>query len=104
MRSYSPETIGVMTDERQRRCHEDAGAHQLGNRATVRSAICWPCRRTSVPEQSGVAPLHHRRNANGPRRSFNTALLHRAFPGVRIIGLFIARRVPEAVDIEDFDF
>jgi hypothetical protein len=73
MRSYSPETIGVMTDERQRRCHEDAGAHQLGNRATVRSAICWPCRRTSVPEQSGGAPLHHRRKANGPRRSFNTA-------------------------------
>jgi hypothetical protein len=31
------------------------------------------------------------------------AVLQRAFPGVRIIGLFIARRVPEAVDIEDFD-
>jgi predicted amidophosphoribosyltransferase len=31
-------------------------------------------------------------------------VLHRAFPGVRIIGLFIARRVPEAANIEDFDF
>jgi hypothetical protein len=31
------------------------------------------------------------------------AVLQRAFPEVRIIGLFIARRVPEAVDIEDFD-
>ena len=31
------------------------------------------------------------------------AVLQKAFPGVRIIGLFIARRVPEAVDVEDFD-
>jgi hypothetical protein len=31
-------------------------------------------------------------------------VLHRAFPGMRIIGLFIARRVPEAANIEDFDF
>ena len=30
-------------------------------------------------------------------------VLERTFPGVSIIGLFIARRVPEAVDIEDFD-
>lgn len=30
------------------------------------------------------------------------ALLQRAFPGTPIIGLFIARRVPEAVDFEDF--
>jgi hypothetical protein len=30
------------------------------------------------------------------------AVLQKAFPGVRIIGLFIARRVPEATDIEDF--
>lgn len=30
-------------------------------------------------------------------------VLQRAYPGVRIIGLFIARRVPEAADIEDFD-
>lgn len=29
------------------------------------------------------------------------SLLHRTFPGVRIIGLFIARRAPEAVDIEN---
>ena len=31
------------------------------------------------------------------------AVLQQAFPGIRIIGLFIARRVPEAVDVEDFD-
>ncbi len=30
-------------------------------------------------------------------------LLRRAFPTTKIVGLFIARRVPEAVDIEDFD-
>jgi hypothetical protein len=30
-------------------------------------------------------------------------VLEQAFPGVRIIGLFIARRVPEAVDFSDFD-
>lgn len=30
-------------------------------------------------------------------------VLQKAFPGVPLIGLFIARRVPEAVDIEDFD-
>ncbi len=30
------------------------------------------------------------------------AVLQQAFPGVRVIGFFIARRVPEAVDIEDF--
>lgn len=30
------------------------------------------------------------------------ALLQRAFPETPIIGLFIARRVPEAVDLEDF--
>jgi hypothetical protein len=30
-------------------------------------------------------------------------LLKLAYPGVRIIGVFIARRVPEAADIEDFD-
>jgi hypothetical protein len=29
------------------------------------------------------------------------SLLHKAFPGVQVIGLFIARRVPEAMDIED---
>ncbi len=32
-----------------------------------------------------------------------SAVLSQAFPGVRVIGLFIARRVPEAVDIEDFE-
>jgi hypothetical protein len=30
-----------------------------------------------------------------------SAVLQQAFPGVRIIGVFIARRVPEATDIED---
>lgn len=30
-------------------------------------------------------------------------ILRREFPDTKIIGLFIARRVPEAVDIEDFD-
>ena len=30
------------------------------------------------------------------------AVLQQAFPGVRVIGFFIARRVPEASDIEDF--
>ncbi len=30
-------------------------------------------------------------------------VLRQAFPGIRIIGLFIARRVPEAVDFSDFD-
>ena len=29
------------------------------------------------------------------------SLLHKAFPEVHVIGLFIARRVPEAMDIED---
>jgi predicted amidophosphoribosyltransferase len=29
--------------------------------------------------------------------------LRREFPDTKIVGLFIARRVPEAVDIEDFD-
>jgi predicted amidophosphoribosyltransferase len=32
-----------------------------------------------------------------------TVVLHQAFPGVRVIGLFIARRVPDAANIEDFD-
>jgi hypothetical protein len=32
-----------------------------------------------------------------------SSVLKRAYPGVRVIGLFIARRVPEAADIEDFD-
>ena len=32
-----------------------------------------------------------------------SSILHRAFPDVRILGTFIARRVPEAVDVEDFD-
>jgi hypothetical protein len=32
-----------------------------------------------------------------------SAALQQSFPGVKIIGLFIARRVPEAVDFEDFD-
>ncbi len=32
-----------------------------------------------------------------------SVMLQRAFPDVRIIGLFIARRVPEAGDVEDFD-
>jgi predicted amidophosphoribosyltransferase len=31
-----------------------------------------------------------------------SAVLKEAFPNVRVIGLFIARRVPEAVDMEDF--
>jgi hypothetical protein len=30
-------------------------------------------------------------------------LLRREFPDTKIVGLFIARRVPEAVDMEDFD-
>jgi hypothetical protein len=30
-------------------------------------------------------------------------ILGREFPGTKIVGLFIARRVPEVVDIEDFD-
>jgi hypothetical protein len=30
-------------------------------------------------------------------------MLGRQFPGAKIVGLFIARRVPEAVDVEDFD-
>jgi hypothetical protein len=30
-------------------------------------------------------------------------VLNQAFPGVRVIGFFIARRVPETVDIEDFE-
>ena len=29
------------------------------------------------------------------------SLLNKAFPGVRVIGLFIARRVPETIDVED---
>jgi predicted amidophosphoribosyltransferase len=32
-----------------------------------------------------------------------SAILQQAFPGVRVIGFFIARRAPEAVDIEDFE-
>jgi hypothetical protein len=31
------------------------------------------------------------------------SVMQQAFPGVRIIGLFIAPRVPEAMDFEDFD-
>jgi hypothetical protein len=30
-------------------------------------------------------------------------ILGREFPDTKIVGLFIARRVPEAVDVEDFD-
>jgi hypothetical protein len=33
-----------------------------------------------------------------------SAVLKLTFPDVRLIGLFIARRAPEAADIEDFDF
>jgi hypothetical protein len=33
-----------------------------------------------------------------------SAVLKQAFPDVRVIAFFIARRAPEAVDIEDFDF
>ncbi len=29
------------------------------------------------------------------------SLLNKVFPGVRVIGLFIARRVPETIDVED---
>ena len=29
------------------------------------------------------------------------SLLHKAFPDIRVIGLFIARRVPETIDVED---
>lgn len=29
-------------------------------------------------------------------------ILSEAFPGIQIVGCFIARRVPEAVDIESF--
>jgi hypothetical protein len=29
--------------------------------------------------------------------------LQQAFPGTRMLGIFIARRVPEAVDFSDFD-
>jgi predicted amidophosphoribosyltransferase len=32
-----------------------------------------------------------------------STVLQQSFPGVRIVGLFIARRVPEAADIEDFE-
>jgi hypothetical protein len=32
-----------------------------------------------------------------------SAVLQAAFPGVRVIGFFIARRVPDAADVEDFD-
>jgi hypothetical protein len=32
-----------------------------------------------------------------------SAVLQQAFPAVRVIGLFIARRVPEAANIEDFE-
>jgi hypothetical protein len=32
-----------------------------------------------------------------------SAVLGQSFPGVLIVGFFIARRVPEAADIEDFD-
>ena len=31
------------------------------------------------------------------------SVVQQAFPGVRVIGLFIARRVPEAMDFEAFD-
>lgn len=31
-------------------------------------------------------------------------LLRQAYPGVRIVGLFIARRVPEAIDWDEIDF
>jgi hypothetical protein len=30
-------------------------------------------------------------------------MLRREFPDIPIMGIFIARRVPEAVDVEDFD-
>ena len=36
-------------------------------------------------------------------RAASTAI-KQAFPDVRVIGLFIARRVPEAVDFEEFEF
>jgi predicted amidophosphoribosyltransferase len=32
-----------------------------------------------------------------------SAALKQSFPGVRIVGLFIARRVPEAADFGEFD-
>jgi predicted amidophosphoribosyltransferase len=32
-----------------------------------------------------------------------SAALQQSFPGVKIIGLFIARRVPEAVDFDEFE-
>jgi predicted amidophosphoribosyltransferase len=32
-----------------------------------------------------------------------SAVLKRSFPGVRIIGFFIARRVPEAADFAEFE-
>lgn len=33
-----------------------------------------------------------------------SSLLKTTFPGIRVIGFFIARRLPEAADIEDFDW
>jgi hypothetical protein len=51
---------------------------------------------------AGYRPV--RRRADN-RRAFRAAsnVLQRAFPEARIIGVFIARRVPEAADIEEFE-
>jgi hypothetical protein len=55
-----------------------------------------------LPAPRGVAICDDVLTTGAHYRAAHTVLL-RAFPGVRMIGLFIARRVPEAVDFSDFD-
>ena len=56
----------------------------------------------SASAASGDRHLRRRADDRRPLRA-GTQVLRQAIPGVRIVGLFIARRVPEAVDFSDFD-
>ena len=59
-------------------------------------------RRHSQPEPTGIALCDDVLTTGAHYRAALT-VMRQAFPGVRIIGLFIARRVPEAMDFEAFD-
>jgi hypothetical protein len=59
-------------------------------------------RRHSQPAPTGIA-LCDDVLTTGAHYRAALSVMQQAFPGVRIIGLFIARRVPEAMDFEDFD-
>jgi hypothetical protein len=77
---------------------------QPGDRSLGNLLALPPDQRARAERRSAASPSAKCERPTALVQYRASGILHRAFPGVRIIGLFIARRVPEAVDIEDFDF